>query len=206
MKVTGMSVLAFAGVSSAFHVPSAPRTATRSSSTKLHITAQRTAEEAKEALIAIGGFDVETAKKPLDPLNFAMWVDPVKLREYETVHCRVAMLACVGFAFPEIYGMFDATDVTSPHGLEAIQQASPVAIAQIVAACGIVEANKYKHAQSGSEKPFYDPFMLWPKTEAKQEQMKMRELKNGRLAMLAWASFVSAALIPGSVPDFAIPF
>lgn len=68
------------------------------------------------------------------------------------------------------------------------------------------EAAQYKHQQSGETTPFYDPFKGWPKTEEAQEKMKMRELKNGRAAMLCWASFVSAALIPGSVPDFCLPF
>ncbi len=68
------------------------------------------------------------------------------------------------------------------------------------------EAAQWKHQQSGETTPFYDPFKGWPKTEAAQEKMKMRELKNGRAAMLCWASFISAALIPGSVPDFCIPF
>ncbi|CAM9149783.1 unnamed protein product [Choristocarpus tenellus] len=205
MKVAGVTVLAMAGVSSAFHVPLTTRTSTTPAKPTA-VAKASVSEETREALIAIGGYDVETFNKPLDPFNFAQWVDPVQLREYEVVHCRVAMLAFVGFLFPEMFYMFDSTDITSPHGLEAIQQASPLGMAQIIGACGIVEANKWKHAQSGSTKPFYDPFMLWPKTEKEQEKMKMKELKNGRLAMLGWASFVSAALIPGSVPDALIPF
>lgn len=38
--------------------------------------------------------------KPLDPLNLAKYIPAETLRKYETVHCRVAMLACVGYAFP----------------------------------------------------------------------------------------------------------
>lgn len=102
--------------------------------------------------------------------------------------------------------MFDATDVTSAKGIEALFQTAPEAVAQIVGACGIVEAAQWKHQQSGSDTPFYDPFRQWPADEAKQEAMKMRELKNGRAAMLCWASFISADLIAGSVPDFAIPY
>lgn len=68
------------------------------------------------------------------------------------------------------------------------------------------EAAQWRHEQSGATTPFYDPFKRYPKSEAAQEKMKMRELKNGRAAMLCWASFVSAALIPGSVPDFCLPF
>lgn len=106
----------------------------------------------------------------------------------------------------EIFGMFDATDVTSANAIDALLQTAPEAWAQIIGACGIAEVAQWKHQQSGSEKPFYDPFRQWPKNEAQQEKMKMRELKNGRAAMLCWASFLSADLIQGSVPDFAIPF
>lgn len=102
--------------------------------------------------------------------------------------------------------MFDSQDVTSANAIEALLQTSPLALAQIVGVCGVVEAAQWRHQQSGSDKPFYDPFKQWPKTEAKQEAMKMKELKNGRAAMLCWASFLSADLIAGSVPDFAIPF
>lgn len=52
------------------------------------------------SLKAIGGYDVETAGKPLDPLKLAKYIPVEALRKYETVHCRVAMLACVGYAFP----------------------------------------------------------------------------------------------------------
>lgn len=54
----------------------------------------------KASLEAIGGYDIETGGKPLDPLKLAKWIPAETLRRYETVHCRVAMLACVGYAFP----------------------------------------------------------------------------------------------------------
>lgn len=60
--------------------------------------------QAAASLEAIGGYDVETMGKPLDPLHLAKYIPAEKLRKYETVHCRVAMLACVGYAFPrELY-------------------------------------------------------------------------------------------------------
>lgn len=54
----------------------------------------------KASLEAIGGYDIETGGRPLDPLKLAKWIPAETLRKYETVHCRVAMLACVGYAFP----------------------------------------------------------------------------------------------------------
>ena len=54
----------------------------------------------KASLEAIGGYDVETGGKPFDPLNLCKYIPAETLRKYETVHCRVAMLACVGYAYP----------------------------------------------------------------------------------------------------------
>lgn len=56
-----------------------------------------------DSLKAIGGYDVETMGKPLDPLMLAKYIPAETLRKHETVHCRVAMLACVGYAFPREY-------------------------------------------------------------------------------------------------------
>ncbi|CAM9679710.1 unnamed protein product [Scytosiphon promiscuus] len=210
MKITGVTVLGIVASSQAFHVPMRTNVAARGRmsgrSSTTTMSAAISDAEAKASLEAIGGYDVETGGKPLDPLNLAKYIPAETLRKYETVHCRVAMLACVGYAFPQIFGMFDATDVTSANGIDAFFQTAPEAWAQIVGACGIVEAAKWKHEQSEETTPFYDPFKGWPKTEVEQEKMKMRELKNGRAAMLCWASFMSAALIPGSVPDFCLPF
>ncbi|CAM9756587.1 unnamed protein product [Ectocarpus fasciculatus] len=208
MKITGAAVLGMVASTQAFHMPANVKTSmARRSSTSLGSAIEPLSDaEAKASLEAIGGYDVETGGKPLDPLHLAKYIPAETLRKYETVHCRVAMLACVGYAFPQIFGMFDATDVQSANGIDALFQTAPEAWAQIIGACGIAEAAQWKHQQSGETTPFYDPFKGWPKTEVQQEKMKMRELKNGRAAMLCWASFVSAALIPGSVPDFCLPF
>lgn len=54
----------------------------------------------KASLEAIGGYDVETGGKAFDPLNLCKYIPAETLRKYEVVHCRVAMLACVGYAWP----------------------------------------------------------------------------------------------------------
>lgn len=56
--------------------------------------------QVKASLYEIGGYDVETGGKPFDPLNLCKYIPAATLRKYEVVHCRVAMLACVGYAFP----------------------------------------------------------------------------------------------------------
>jgi len=41
---------------------------------------------------------------------------------------------------------------------------------------------------------------LMPNTPEAQDKMKLKELKNGRMAMIAMAGFASNHFIPGSVP------
>ncbi|CAM9814572.1 unnamed protein product [Pylaiella littoralis] len=152
MKVTGIAaVMGVVASTQAFHVSVRTKLGAvapaRTGSTSLNAISDA---EAAASLEAIGGYDVETMNKPLDPLNLAKYIPAEKLRKYETVHCRVAMLACVGYAFPQIFGMFDATDVTSANGIDAILQTSPEALAQIVGACGIAEAAQWRHEQSGA--------------------------------------------------------
>ena len=47
----------------------------------------------------------------------------------------------------------------------------------------------------------YDPLGLFKKkTDAQKDEMRLKELKNGRLAMIAMAAYTSEHWIPGSVP------
>lgn len=47
----------------------------------------------------------------------------------------------------------------------------------------------------------FDPLGLSKGLSAPQKaEMQLKELKNGRLAMIAWAALVSSKLVPGSVP------
>jgi hypothetical protein len=47
----------------------------------------------------------------------------------------------------------------------------------------------------------YDPLGLFKKkTDAQKDVLRLQELKNGRLAMIAMAAYTSEHWIPGSVP------
>jgi Chlorophyll A-B binding protein len=43
----------------------------------------------------------------------------------------------------------------------------------------------------------FDPLKLYPKTADKQKDMQVKELKNGRLAMVACGGMIAGALITG---------
>ncbi len=46
----------------------------------------------------------------------------------------------------------------------------------------------------------FDPLNLMPNTPEARDKMKLKELKNGRMAMIAMAGFAANHFIPGSVP------
>ena len=139
-------------------------------------------------------------------MNLAQWAPAEHLRKAELSNGRSAMLASVGWFFPALVGTFASDDVTTTDPLEAVMQADPQWWAQFVVFCGVIEGIKYRAELEGKSYTGDGPAAIdwagqWDKLSAEQkEDMRLKELKNGRLAMLAVASFVSAAIIPGSVP------
>mmetsp|Transcript_26306 Transcript_26306/g.53416 ORF Transcript_26306/g.53416 Transcript_26306/m.53416 type:complete len:122 (-) Transcript_26306:1508-1873(-) len=121
------------------------------------------------------------------------------------------MLATVGWFFPYAFGAFDSQDVTSTDPMAAILEADPQWWAQFILLCGTFEAYKYKKALEGKSytgkgDPVLDYANGYPKSEEARRKMELMELKNGRLAMLGIASFLSAHYIAGSVPALPADF
>lgn len=118
----------------------------------------------------------------------------------------------VGWVWPKVFGTLPATDVTTTDPVDAILQADPQWWAQFGLLCGLIEAIKYRSDEEGKsytgEGPaLFDPARMWDKMSAKdKETMRLKELKNSRLAMLAFAAFVSAHFIEGSVPGLPLGF
>lgn len=155
-----------------------------------------------EALI---GVDVETGKKFFDPWGLSEYIPAEWAREAELANGRSAMLATVGYVFPAYFGTFDSTDVTTTDPIEAIFQADPQWWAQFILLCGVAEGVKYRSKLEGKTytgigEPAIDYANGYPKDEAKRKEMHLKELKNGRLAMIGIAGFLSNHFIPGSVP------
>jgi hypothetical protein len=136
--------------------------------------------------------------------------DVAFLREAELKHGRIAMLAFVGIVLTsgEVHvpaaAFATAADAGWPSSLGAIQSTNPGIFAQGLAAIGLVEGvsntrrNKggvnwwdglWFGERDGSEVVAgdlgFDPLRLFPKEKKAQDLMRLKELKNGRLAMLA---------------------
>ncbi|GFH60767.1 hypothetical protein CTEN210_17243 [Chaetoceros tenuissimus] len=150
------------------------------------------------------GTSAETGNKVFDPLNLSDWIPADRARAAELANGRSAMLATVGYVFPKYFGHFDG-DVSVDDPIAAIGQADLQWWAQFIIFCGTIEAYKYRQelngkSSTGGGEPAIDWMKMYPKDDAARREMELKELKNGRLAMIGIAGFVSAHFIPGSVP------
>jgi light-harvesting complex I chlorophyll a/b binding protein 4 len=100
-------------------------------------------------------------------------------------HGRAAMLATVGFVVPEFFRIpgeqfsFDAI----PKVIDAHDALLGTSMIQIVAWISYVEACSFAALANMNEFDRapgdfgFDPLKLWPKDEAKQKEMQLKELK-----------------------------
>jgi hypothetical protein len=157
-------------------------------------------------LTGLVGTDIESANKIFDPVGLSQWTPVDYLRKAELANGRSAMLATVGWVWPKLVGTFESTDVTTTDPIDAIGQASPQWWAQFILLCGTIEAIKYRGELEGKSYTGEGPAVIdylkqWEKLSAPdKEKMRLKELKNGRLAMIGFAGFVANHFIPGSVP------
>jgi Chlorophyll A-B binding protein len=142
-----------------------------------------------------------------DPVGLAQWAPADFLRKAELANGRSAMLANVGWFWPKTVGPFDSPDVDTTDPIQAIMQADPQWWVQFLFLCGVCEGIKYRaeayegKSYTGEGPAVFDWTNQWDKLSDKQKvDMRMKELKNARLAMIGFASYVADYFIPGSVP------
>jgi len=141
-----------------------------------------------------------------DPLRFSDFVPMDFLREAELKHGRICMLAWLGFISVDvgfrIYPFPDAYEgLSSVTAHDALVEQG--AMSQIFLWCGLAEvvasvAVIQMLEGSGREPGDFglDPLgFLKGKTEEEANEMKLREIKNGRLAMLAFSGVVTQAVL-----------
>jgi len=163
----------------------------------------------------MAGISTETGNKVWDPLGLSKNMDESNLnliRAAELKHCRVAMLATVGWAWTATGSHFEGMLSFNPpvSFADAAAAGNPLAAAamvpgfgiwQMILAIGSLEA--YWEAKYPATKCAGD--MGVPAVTQDPEKLKFfkdAELKNGRLAMIGIISFATAVAVPGSVPFY----
>eukprot|EP00956_Cyclotella_meneghiniana_P010897 scaffold15236_cov75-Cyclotella_meneghiniana.AAC.8 len=149
----------------------------------------------------------DKSAKNFDPLGLSErapeWLN--WFREAELKHGRQAMLGVVGLVVPEFIRVpgeqfsFEAI----PKVIDAHDALLDTSMKQILlwislweAMCIPALANMNEFDRSPGDFGF-DPLKLMPKDEAGKKAMQLKELKNGRLAMIALGGMISGAVITG---------
>jgi hypothetical protein len=142
-----------------------------------------------------------------DPLGFSDNFDPKWLAESEIKHGRVAMLAASGFVVSQFVNFPMYADMHVDDSNMAPTVVGVSAMLQIVCAAGIEEwrTNKGKitmedmfsdPARVPGELGF-DPMGYLKKSEKEINDLKLKEIKNGRLAMLAIGGMIHHNFVTG---------
>lgn len=143
-----------------------------------------------------------------DPLGVSNYVPMDYLREAELKHARICMLAWTGWVAVDL-GM---RVYPVPEGLEGVTAAtahnaavSQGGMGQIFLGIGVLEMVSWLSVsamlQGSGRAPGDFSFgadFLKGKSEAQVEAMKLKEIKNGRLAMMAFSGVVTQSILNGS--------
>jgi Chlorophyll A-B binding protein len=141
-----------------------------------------------------------------DPLALSEWFDIKWMRESELKHGRAAMLATVGFVVQEYVTLPGMTHVDDSN--QAPAAAGISAMLQIVFGLGVLEwwSNKGKVTmmdmfEDESREPGnfgFDPLGLGKnKSKEQMADLELKEIKNGRLAMLAIGGMIHHNWVTG---------
>jgi light-harvesting complex I chlorophyll a/b binding protein 1 len=116
------------------------------------------------------------------------------LREAELKHCRIAMLAIVGFIATDIgvrLPMFEGVSSASAHSI-GVEKGALGLVALVASAFEMVSWIAVQEMLQGSgREPGYFGFgskYLEGKSDEEVKLIKYKELKNGRLAMVSFVS------------------
>lgn len=137
-----------------------------------------------------------------DPVGFSNWLPLNFVREAEIKHGRVAMLATLGYVFAEFVKLpGDVHQVTSleAHDIAVKSGAlGQVLIWTSVLECvGMIALYQTMNGSGRTAGDFkFDP-LGFAKDEKTLKDYQLKEVKNGRLAMLAFSGIVTQAALTG---------
>jgi hypothetical protein len=137
-----------------------------------------------------------------DPVGFSNWLPLKFVREAEIKHGRVAMLATLGYVFAEFVKLpGDVHQVTSLQAHDVAVKSG--ALGQVLIWTSVLECVgmiALYQSMNGSERApgdfKFDP-LGFAKDEKTLKDYQLKEVKNGRLAMLAFSGIVTQAALTG---------
>jgi Chlorophyll A-B binding protein len=161
------------------------------------------------------------------PKNFAGFLQPPSwektqglptlywMRESEIKHCRVAMLAVVGWIatdfgvrFPgagapytEIPNGYLAHNTLVPQGSMTVMLLA-IGLIELTTGAALVQVSKGELEGREPGDFNFDPLNLMGKTPDAQKTMRTKEINNGRLAMLAFGGIATQAALGESTQMF----
>merc|ERR1719414_1410089 len=143
-----------------------------------------------------------------DPMGFSLAIDIRWLREAELKHARVCMLATVGWITTDLgfripgdvfkVSTIDAHDVLVKFGAMP-QMLVWFGYAELFGFLAIVKMMEFKTDRKPGD---FGLRAFYPTDEKGQYDMQMKELRNGRLAMLAFSGIVTSAVLTGKTWPF----
>lgn len=130
----------------------------------------------------------------------------MNMREAEIKHSRLAMLAVAGWPIAELFdkkiaAMFGMKDLLTSTGESpsvlngGLEKIEPEYWIGVVALAAIFELqnNEMKETKKGKYTPGdcgFDPLNFFPEDASSQKEMQTKEIKHGRVAMIALLGFI----------------
>uniref|UniRef100_A0A7S1TMR6 Light-harvesting complex protein n=1 Tax=Erythrolobus australicus TaxID=1077150 RepID=A0A7S1TMR6_9RHOD len=132
-----------------------------------------------------------------DPLRLSKYLNLKYLRAAELKHGRICMLATLGWVVQEIVRL-PGPMFQEKHALQAIYKVPLASWVQIIAFISIIELVTFRSNYDDSSAPGdygFDPLNLGKSGVI--ERYQLNEIKNGRLAMIAFMGFLFQQLVTG---------
>lgn len=129
-----------------------------------------------------------------DPLYLSNYLNLDYVAAAEVKNGRVAMLACLGMLVQEFVHLPNPM-YAEPNPIKAIYSVPVEGWIQIILVVCLIELATFKRTYEMGKDLGFDPLGMGSKDGSKE--LELKELKNGRLAMIASIGFIMQTIVTG---------